>query len=116
MKTIAERLYAARTAKKLTQAQLAVLAGVSQGTVGNIESGGRAGIGSLAYMAEPLGVSFKWLADGLEPKYLITITLKPDEAELLSIYRAIEPRDQETLLRMARGFIVAPHIENRKAA
>lgn len=105
MKTIAERLHAARIAKKLTQAQLAVLAGVSQGAVGNIESGGRAGIGSLAYMAEPLGVSFRWLAEGVEPKHPVTSTLTPPEAELVAIYRLVEPPERETLIKMARGLV-----------
>ena len=116
MKTIAERLLAARTAKKLTQAQLAVLAGLSQGTVGNIESGGRAGIGSLAYMAEPLGVSFRWLADGVEPRYPVAITITQSESELLSIYRSIDKPEQETLLKMARGLVVLPNVGNRKTA
>lgn len=114
MKTIAERLFAARTAKKLTQAQLAVLAGISQGTVGNIESGGRAGIGSLAYMAEPLGVAFRWLAEGVEPKQPLTSTLTAGEADIVAIYRLIDPRDRETLLKMARGLV--PHTENNRFA
>jgi len=116
MKTIAERLLAARTAKKLTQAQLAVLAGISQGTVGNIESGGRAGIGSLAYMAEPLGVAFKWLADGTEPRYAAATSLTQSESELLLIYRAIEKPERETILKMARGLVALPNAEKRKAA
>jgi transcriptional regulator with XRE-family HTH domain len=62
--SIASRLAAARKEKQWTQAQLAKAAGVSQGTVGNIESGGRQGLGSLPRLAEALGVRHKWLRDG----------------------------------------------------
>lgn len=64
MKTIAERLLAARERKEWTQSQLAVAADVSQGTIGNIESGLRQSKGSLPQIAEALGVSHKWLATG----------------------------------------------------
>lgn len=64
MDSIASRLAAARTNKGWTQAQLAKEAGVSQGTVGNIESGVRRSHGSLPRLAEALGVSHNWLRDG----------------------------------------------------
>lgn len=64
MKTIAERLRYARELKGWKQAQLAVAADVSQGTIGNIESGARQSRGSLPKIAKALGVSHDWLAEG----------------------------------------------------
>ena len=64
MKTIAERLKVARDRKDWTQAQLAAAAGVSTGTVGNIEAGIRQSRGSLPQLSEALGVSHAWLAHG----------------------------------------------------
>lgn len=67
MKTIADRLKFARLRKGWVQSQLAVNAGVSTGTIGNIESGARQSKGSLPQIAEALGISHKWLADGVGP-------------------------------------------------
>ncbi len=64
MKTIADRLRFARTHRGWTQSRLAAAAGVSQGTIGNIESGARQAKGSLPQIAEALGLNHKWLAQG----------------------------------------------------
>lgn len=64
VKTIADRLKTARSHKQWKQAQLAAAAGVSTGTVGNIEAGIRQSAGSLPLLAEALGVSHAWLAYG----------------------------------------------------
>ena len=58
------RLVKAREARGLTQGQLAAMAKVSQGTIGNIEAGIRDGAASLAAIAHALGVSYWWLRDG----------------------------------------------------
>lgn len=64
MKTLAERLKYARDRKGWTQAQLALAADLSTGTVGNIEAGLRQAKGSIPQIAEALGVSYRWLATG----------------------------------------------------
>ena len=64
METIAERLKHARKEKGWTQGQLATAAGVSQGAVGNIESGNRQSKSTLIELAEVLEVSYKWLSSG----------------------------------------------------
>jgi phage repressor protein C with HTH and peptisase S24 domain len=69
VKTIAERLKHARAAKGWSQGQLAAAAGLSQGTIGNIESGARQAHASLIAIAEALGVSYKWLANGEGSSY-----------------------------------------------
>lgn len=72
VKTVAERLRHARLQRGWTQNHLATAAGVSQGTIGNIESGARQSRGSLPQIAEALGISHKWLADGLGSMTLVT--------------------------------------------
>jgi transcriptional regulator with XRE-family HTH domain len=65
--TLPSRLKAARDAKGLSQPELARRAGVAQSTVGNIESGIRAGAQSLAALAIALEVRYQWLRDGELP-------------------------------------------------
>lgn len=65
MKTLAERLTWARTQKNLSQAALAKISGVSQSTIGNLESGLRFSARRLAHIAEALEVNALWLAEGI---------------------------------------------------
>jgi len=58
---IGKRLKDTRKLRKLTQAQLALKAGVSQGTIGNIESGLRGYGESLVDIANALEVSPEYL-------------------------------------------------------
>lgn len=74
MKTIAERLKDAREKAGLTQPQLAAAAGVSAGTIGNIEAGTRKNPRELLAMAKAVGVLPQWLRDGSGPRY-------PDESQ-----------------------------------
>jgi len=70
VKTIADRLKAAREAAHLKQDELAMKAGVSQGTIGNIESGLRKRPRELIAIAEAVGVNPKWLETGKPPRSL----------------------------------------------
>ena len=75
MKTIAERLVFARKSKGpvWTQRHLAIAAGVSTGTIGNMELGLRGATGSipgtLPQIAKALEVPFDWLAYGTGEPY-----------------------------------------------
>lgn len=60
----AARLKKARARKDITQTQLARAAGISQGTIGNIESGIRGFGASVVKLATVLDVSPQWLATG----------------------------------------------------
>lgn len=62
--TIAERMKEARERAGLSQPALAERAGVSQGTIGNIESGIRKRPRELLAIAAALGVSPEWLENG----------------------------------------------------
>lgn len=64
MNKISDRLKEARSQRGWNQAQLALAAGVSPGTIGNIESNARQAKGSLPQIAKALGVSHDWLANG----------------------------------------------------
>jgi transcriptional regulator with XRE-family HTH domain len=69
--SIASRLKEAREARDLTQPALAKRAGVSQGTVGNIESGTRQGSAVVLHkLAAALSVRFEWLLEGDGPRDL----------------------------------------------
>ena len=67
VKTIGERFKWARKQRKLTQQTLATLAGVSQGTIGNLEAGTRARPRELINIAQALQVSVGWLDSGEGP-------------------------------------------------
>jgi len=62
--SISDRLKDRREELRLTQAQLAKKAGVSQSTIGNIEAGTRTSQNSIPQIAEALGVRAIWLAEG----------------------------------------------------
>lgn len=64
MDTPAKRLKAARELRGMNQVQLASAAGVSTGTVGNIESGARGIERSARKLAKALNVNADWLATG----------------------------------------------------
>lgn len=66
--TIAERLKEARDDLGLTQPALAEKAGVSQGTIGNIEAGLRKRPRDLLAIAAALGVNPGWMESGKGPK------------------------------------------------
>jgi transcriptional regulator with XRE-family HTH domain len=64
MDTLAKRLIWAREQKGLTQAALAKLSGVTQSTIGNLESGIRSSARRIVDIAAALNVNPNWLANG----------------------------------------------------
>lgn len=64
MRTLAERLTWAREQKGLTQETLGKLSGVSQSTIGNLESGIRFSARKIVDIAKALDVDPMWLANG----------------------------------------------------
>ncbi len=62
--TLGERVSSVREERGLSQASLAQKAGVSQGTIGNIESGARKRPRDLVAIAKALDVSADWLETG----------------------------------------------------
>lgn len=68
VKSIADRVKEARQKLGWSQARLAKEAGVSQGTIGNIESGVRKQPRELLSLASALNVSPNWLESGKGPE------------------------------------------------
>lgn len=64
MYTLADRLKWARARAGLSQEELGAKAGVSQSTIGNLEAGTRNSARRLPQIADTLGVSALWLAEG----------------------------------------------------
>ena len=69
MRTLGERLKEAREEKQLSQSGLAKLAGVTQSTIGNLESGTRQNPRALLAIATALGVNAEWLSTGRGSKH-----------------------------------------------
>lgn len=65
--SIAARLIVARTRRQLTQEEVAKRAGVTQGTIGNIEADIRRNPRELLAIAAAVGVRPEWLRDGKGP-------------------------------------------------
>jgi transcriptional regulator with XRE-family HTH domain len=67
--TLRERLIEARSAAKLSQAELAKRVQCGQTTIASIENGRNQGSKVLPRVAVILGVEVLWLAEGRGPKY-----------------------------------------------
>jgi transcriptional regulator with XRE-family HTH domain len=89
MDTIGSRIKLARERKGWSQARLAERAGISQSTIGNIESGARQGASSLAVIADALEVTHRWLHTGDGPQHLPTAW--PLSQNVLAALTAAEP-------------------------
>lgn len=75
--TLADRLRQAREAIQLTQPELARRAGVSTGTIGNLESGARKSPRELLAIAAALGVHPEWLKTGRGPR-AVSVAREPE--------------------------------------
>lgn len=105
MDSLAHRLKKARTLRELSQPALAKLAGVSQGTIGNIEAGIRGGSTSLAQLAHVLQVRYHWLRDGDGEMDLPRSAWPISQDVLAALESADEPKRQqaEDVLRAVLG-------------
>ena len=89
------RLAHARKLRDLTQGKLAQMAGISQGTIGNIEAGIRDGASSLAAIADALQVRYWWLRDGTGAMELHK--LRPDAQAIAEAFDAL-PIDSDSAI------------------
>lgn len=106
VKTIAERAKEAREAlkPKVSQIELARRAGVSPGTIGNLEAGTRKNPRELLEIAAALEVNPEWLKTGKGPKHANAV--EPPAAaprgahtELLAFFDELPPYEQAAALR-----------------
>lgn len=90
---IAGRLAWARGERELSQTKLSELAGVSQGTIGNVESGSRKNPRELLAIAKAVGVHAEWLKTGKGPVWLSEGQERSGSVkEPLAAYRIRTPR------------------------
>jgi transcriptional regulator with XRE-family HTH domain len=101
--TLADRLLAARKAKGLSQVRLAKLAGLSQPSLSNIESGETTSLrgATLIRLAEALQVDPHWLQGGADAN----LPERPpfhEEEQALKLLRKLSPEDRERWLAIGR--------------
>jgi transcriptional regulator with XRE-family HTH domain len=100
MDTIAKRIKETRVGLELTQKELAKKAGVSQGTIGNLESGARTSPRHLVQIANALGVTAEWLQSGVMVKAQTAETVDDAFTEFFVVYSGVNA-DGKKFLRNA---------------
>lgn len=103
MDTFGDRLRNLRTARKLTQDQLAKALGIKQGSLTQLETGKSKGPSSktLTKLARIFEVDPEWLMTGKGAQHPVS-ALGESEAELVLIYRSLSPEGREYVLGRAR--------------
>ena len=104
VKTIADRTKETREARGLSQVELAALAKVSPGTIGNLEAGTRKNPRELLAIAAVLLVNPEWLKSGKGPReigvaeppapYSEQLALSPAERDLILALRKLPDTEQ----------------------
>lgn len=119
MKTLADRIKATRQKLGWSQAHLAAEAGISQSTIGNIESGFRQRPRELVSIAQALGVSPEWLETGKTPtpNRLLELVRKDPAPDMASVRGAVEflaavAAQQRPTLRKNLGNLLVELIEH----
>lgn len=127
--SIGERIKSVRKARGLSQAELGRLVGMAQGSISELESGASAGTTSVATFADALKVNALWLETGKgsqeprsidaaksdESEFISLQWLRPDELELLNLYRGTDDRGRQNILdegRDAPVFVKKPTAAN----
>lgn len=105
MYTLSERLKWARERQGLSQADLAKRSAVSQSTIGNLEAGTRLSARRLPQIADVLGVSPLWLAEGsgaVEISSLPSPASKPIYVRPIITYDSVDELPPETTVLITR--------------
>jgi len=107
MPSLAQKVYALRTARRMSQAKLAGLIGVSQSAIAQIEKGKTKKLSGtvLAGLCEHLHVVPQFLTDGGALRGVEGGVL---EAEALHLFRSLDESRQRAALLMLRGLADAP--------
>lgn len=113
MQTLATRLAWARERRGWTQNELSDASGVKQGTISKIERGDQHRTSFVTDLAEALGVSARWLADGTgtaytvkdaEPSYEINASPRPRRIMVIDDIQAGAWRDCIDTYEAGDGF------------
>lgn len=107
MPTLGEKVFALRTARRLSQAKLGKLIGVTQSAISQIEKGRTLTLSGevMAGLCEHLHVVPQFLTDGGATGGLDGGVL---EAEALYLFRTLDNARQRAALLMLRGLADAP--------
>ena len=115
VRTLAERLKAAREAEGLAQEELAAKAGVAQSTIGNIEAGERKRPSTLPQIAAALGRRAEYLRTGRGPEFDSSTTAYAKEIDLANHPDITEvPRVKFSLSAGVSGFAIETEEGNGK--
>ncbi|MDQ0040847.1 helix-turn-helix domain-containing protein [Variovorax boronicumulans] len=112
MNTIAERVKAVRQELGWSQVQLAEEVGVSQSSIGNIESGVRQRPRELVSLAKALRVSPEWLETGKGPRTeraalsLVGANAEPSVRALVEYLAEIAAKQRPTLRKNLGNLLV----------
>ena len=117
MKTLADRIKATRQKLGWSQAHLAAEAGISQSTIGNIESGFRQRPRELISIAQALSVSPEWLETGKSTNMLLTLVQQGSAPDVASVRGAVEflaavAAQQRPTLRKNLGNLLVELVEH----
>lgn len=96
---MADRLKARRKQMGLTQAQLAIKAGLTQQMIQQLETRKVLTTGKLVQLADALGVRPQWLESGDGP---MIDSITADEREFLEDYRAMDEAGKEAARLLLR--------------
>ena len=108
--TLADRLKFARKRKDWSQQQLADAAGVSQSTIGNLETGGRQRPRDLLAISSALGISAVWLELNQGPMLAENPQLRADVKDLAVLMEQLLTDEQVAKLRdVVLAFGVSPN-------
>lgn len=98
-----DRVFKARTKAGLTQPQLAKAAGMSQGTLGELEWYADSSR-YTAQIARACGVRAEWLATGMGPM-LDATSLSPEVAEVAAELNSLPKDERDMVIRIIRAAI-----------
>lgn len=108
--SFAERLAFLREERQLTQAQLAAKSGLSQATIGNLETGRNKGTKKILELAKALHITPEWLIQGGNLNQAKGAYLRQDMGVL-----SAEENGRQQLISMLSGAIMAPEVEDEPA-
>lgn len=108
MSTIATRVTALRTAKQISQRELAKRCGVAQPTIANIERGRTTEIKGfvLEALSKELGCTADFILNGVDSSENHEVEMRI--TELASIFKTLPLEEQETFLRVIRAMQKKP--------
>ncbi|MDO8414049.1 MAG: helix-turn-helix domain-containing protein [Gallionellaceae bacterium] len=111
MTTFGDRIRMTRLAVGISQKELAKKAGVSQGLIGQLESGRNQGSKYIVTIAKALNCPIEWLATGKgqmrgtpSTEILQAIANKPELMQLLRIAEPLAEYQLQAMIQMGQAF------------